>query len=442
MKLNLEVAEMPSLFSRLLRGEVREEEGDLSVAFDDGEECRGPSLEGLQELLDTLDAYSLDGETTLYSADDIEFLVQEEVALVAMSFSRRGHLPLALSDPDQELEYRLGPPSEHYLLFLIDQLNSLESTDRFFWPRRVHGRFRQAHPRQRAIFEDAEEEEETESHTVLDALRQAMPRTLTLRVRSSSGKSLRNLQQHADAFLFQLAYNLDTAFVAVRSLQETVRRTRLRRLRRARPEDLDPPRRVYVPDLVYHYQMAVATESVALEFLSYYHVAEHFFEAVFEDDLIHSLRETLTQPGFSYRRKDDVKSIIRLVTKRLRLQKEDVTFSEVEALRLVLSRFVRLDDLRSQLDLLQESLLAYYASNAVSFSGGDRVDLRSEDTDSSFSSLSYRIYKTRNAMVHSKDGGKPRYVPFQHDPELAQELPLLRLVAEQIVVNSSTFPSR
>lgn len=440
MKLDFEVAEMAGLFSQLLEGDVREDDGSLGVTFEDGEEWIGPSLQDLQSLLDTLDDYELDGETTIFSNTDIEFLVQEEAALVGMSFTRRGHLPLTLSDSDQELEYRLGHPSEHYLLFLIDQLNSIESSDRFFWPRRFRGRYRPSQSRQRALFEDAGEEEEVTALTVLDGLRYAMPRNLTIRVKSSSHKSLRSLQQHADAFLFQLAYNLDTAFVAVRSLRETVRRTRLRRLRRTRPQDLDPPRRFYVPDLVYHYQMAIATDSVALEFLSYYHVAEHFFEAVFEDDLIHSVRETLTQPSFSYRRKDDVKSVIRLVTKRMRLQREDVTFSEVEALRLVLSRFVRLETLRSQLDMLQDSLLAHYANNSVSFSGGDRVDLRAIDSETVFSGLSQRIYKTRNAVVHSKDGGKPRYVPFQHDPELAQELPLLRLVAEQIVVNSATVP--
>ena len=35
---------------------------------------------------------------------------------------------------------------------------------------------------------------------------------------------------------------------------------------------------------------------------------------------------------------------------------------------------------------------------------------------------------------------KPRYVPFRHDRVLAQELPLMRLVAEEIVINSSTVP--
>ena len=42
-----------------------------------------------------------------------------------------------------------------------------------------------------------------------------------------------------------------------------------------------------------------------------------------------------------------------------------------------------------------------------------------------------------NAIVHSKEGEKSKYEPFKHDKQLAKELPLIRAVAEEIIINSA-----
>ena len=63
----------------------------------------------------------------------------------------------------------------------------------------------------------------------------------------------------------------------------------------------------------------------------------------------------------------------------------------------------------------------------------------SENEDDQFKiSLCKRIYKIRNALIHSKEGVKHRYVPFsEHESELRKELPLMRLTAEQILIKSA-----
>jgi hypothetical protein len=43
--------------------------------------------------------------------------------------------------------------------------------------------------------------------------------------------------------------------------------------------------------------LAVGADNPFLQYISYYHVAEHFFEAVFWDDMILRVRDKLTQPG-------------------------------------------------------------------------------------------------------------------------------------------------
>lgn len=42
------------------------------------------------------------------------------------------------------------------------------------------------------------------------------------------------------------------------------------------------------------------------------------------------------------------------------------------------------------------------------------------------------------SIVHSKEGEESRYEPFKHDKFLAKEIPLMRAVAEEIIINSAT----
>ena len=56
--------------------------------------------------------------------------------------------------------------------------------------------------------------------------------------------------------------------------------------------------------------------------------------------------------------------------------------------------------------------------------------------------LAARIYKTRNALVHNKSNEtrlseRGLYKPFKDKEELSKEIPLMRFLAESIIVNSS-----
>lgn len=77
---------------------------------------------------------------------------------------------------------------------------------------------------------------------------------------------------------------------------------------------------------------------------------------------------------------------------------------------------------------------AYYANNEVPFSKGKIVGLRSVDKDRVVKDLTNRIYATRNSLVHSKDGDKARYTPFKDERALVMEIPLMRFVAEMVIL--------
>jgi len=57
--------------------------------------------------------------------------------------------------------------------------------------------------------------------------------------------------------------------------------------------------------------------------------------------------------------------------------------------------------------------------------------------------IANRIYKTRNALVHSKSNdyiAKERgiYKPFKNNKELSKEIPLMRYISEAIIIKSAT----
>ena len=109
-------------------------------------------------------------------------------------------------------------------------------------------------------------------------------------------------------------------------------------------------------------------------------------------------------------------------------------------LKLTLAKYVDVPQLVADLNAFDSKLLNLYATNTVGFCDGNRVALDQSDTAAIFASLSNRIYKTRNALVHSKEGSKAKFVPFTDDRDLIPEVPLMRFIAEQIIVATSVIP--
>lgn len=273
--------------------------------------------------------------------------------------------------------------------------------------------------------------------SLLEFIRQTSFRWLTLKISSEKVIQAPLFARYTHAFLFQIAYNLDISLVPQRLIEEMVRSGRINRMRRSRTEDIDPPRRVYNEDLVQHYLLAVSTENPVIEYLSYYHVLEYFFESVFNDDLVNTIRDSITSPGFSYKRKTDISKLINSIKRSLQIRSQTITYSEAEALKLCIERFASMPDLIEKLNAYDEALLDFYKNNKVEFSGGPEVDLQSPDSAAVAKKLATRIYSTRNSLVHSKEGERSKYTPFKDDRALVKEVPLLRFVSEMVIVSES-----
>lgn len=409
--------------SSIFRGDVRSDADTLHFKVRGVEGGREFPLvrKKLNALLTSLAGRDISDETGLYSDTTYEIIVNEESPFPSR---RMRDDVIRVSDNETNITYEVSPASDEYLLWLICTASAKGS------PRDLG--FGTMGPRIR--LERILIEEPTAVRDVFDVLRLMSIRAITLKLTSTTKQNLRRFHTATYSFLFHLAYNLDLALVPQRFFEEVSRRGRISRMRRSTTDELDPPRRTYNEDLVSHYILGISTDSPTVQFLSYYHILEHFFESVFNDDLVEQIKTSITQPGFSYKRKKDVGQLIATIKKSLQIRSETITFSEQEALRLSLIKFIDITQLVARLDEYDPALVDYYANTEVPFSKGATVALRSGNSEHIIKELTRRIYATRNSLVHSKDGDKARYTPFKDERALVTEVPLMRFVSEMVIL--------
>lgn len=416
---NYSEADILELFETLLNAHIALDDDQYNISV--GDFTLAPiSREELGQLTNSVNSYERLDETSVLQNNTFEVLVQHERSTVRLR--REG---MVLEDSHAGLKYSLGSPTDSYALFLLLQLTHLNN-GRPTRPAR-------GLPTYTLTLESRRGDEPIK---ILDILKTTY-RMLSLHIESQAEQSHSTWIQRVDSFFFHLAYNIDVALLPQKSLEELIRPARISSVRRSRIGDLDAPQRSYIADLVYHYQLGVSAESPMLEFISYYHVLEHWFENVYQADLVETIQNLVTSPGFSYRRKRDIQDLIKKVSKAVQLRDEDLVINEQVALRLTLAKYVDVSQLIDDLNKFDGTLLLHYTSSEVEFSKGDRVNLQSSDTPELIGALSRRIYKTRNALVHSKDGLKSRFVPFSNDRDLRPEVPLIRFVAEQVIIATS-----
>ena len=240
-----------------------------------------------------LDIYD---ETSLVNSNYYEVVVREETTRPI----RRIRDAIKINDEENEIIYEVSPSSHAYYIWLMLNIKNRLSLRDF---RMGFG--------SASIFRRLEGQREIEGKAAFLELMDILCKLLiTLKISSKKDLSPSQQLKQAHAFLFHVGYNLDTALVPQRFLEEIMRRGRINRMRRSSFEDIDPPRRTYNESLVQHYLLAVSTENPVIEFLSYYHILEHFYEAVFNDELLDTVKNKITDPSFSYKRKNIQQKIL------------------------------------------------------------------------------------------------------------------------------------
>ncbi|MGW6951125.1 hypothetical protein [Streptomyces xanthophaeus] len=431
LEVDVATPELPPIFSRenilaglqmLFRNIKESPEG---IILEDGESLKGGvagrvTNEEIDEALARLEGAAHLDEESIQWADSAEFHLTP--LNVHGDFERILEDKPIVNEGESSITYLVGRPSSTataYLLCWIAERAELARNRRWLVlrhrARNIRTRLIDEHPTEKSLLEMAS----------------AVLGVTTLHIKANKARN--DFKSLAHAFLFQAAYNLDTS--ARIGLDPHLSTPRIQKVRRAQESSFDAPRQSYDADLISHYLMGVGAEMPLLEYLSYYHIAEHYFDKVFNADLVDQVRVSITDPSFSVRRSKDIEKIIKTIDRAHRQVREDGV-NEQRALELVLEKFVDVDRLVSDLDAWGGGMVQYYKVNGVPFAGASKLDLRPSDEGGVKKAIAKRIYKVRNALVHAKEGSLPKYAPFAHDPELKQEIPLMRFTAEQIIIKN------
>lgn len=430
MKQELSKEKIMELLTSFVRGDFAEENNEYIVTIESRDFDKPiifrVDVAKIEELSRRLAGLSINNETALYNDTEYEIIVREESPLITRRI-RDDYIKV--KDDENGFIYDLSPASNEYLIWLLNEMQKNTSSRGFnlLSPSRIRINKKYL-------------EEKEENACIFDFIRLFHFRFLTLKVTSENKASLSGFSKQVYAFLFQVGYNFDTALIPVRFLEEITRKSRITRMKRSQSfEEIEFPRRTYNEDIVQRYLLAVSTDNPVIEYLSYYHVIEHFYEIVFNEDLTERVKKKITEPDFSYKNDKNIRQLIKTIKKFHDTRSGKMNVDEKKALNLCLHKYILLEELRTKLLEYDENILEYYKTTKVNFSDGNIVDINNNDDGTVFKALTERIYNTRNALVHSKDGDKLKYTPFRDDKVLVREIPLMRFICEIVILETSTI---
>lgn len=403
----------------LFRCDIEDGDNKIKIVYRDLEfEVESTRLDEISNNLKKMNEKDSIG---IYSNNYCETLVRSVNNRRSMMSSRLMEKYIDINDSQNRIHYELSKASDEYILMLLEKLSDLN----------MLREFKRSFVMGRAFIN----EKERESKDFFEFLKALFRQIDTLKIKSEENKSYNEFEKLSNSYLFNLAFNLEIPVIEVKGIDEFISSERIASIRRK--EVIDPPKRKYIPDLVYHYQMAISSDSPFLQYISYYHIMEHFFEKIYNEELIRLVQYEISNPNFSIKRENDIKKVIKVINKKLQSHREEFSVNEKEALELVLLRYIDIEKLKRKINEYDSSLLEYYKNEEVSFSGGSKINFELTQHKDIIKKISFRVYKTRNSLVHSKDTDISKYVPFKHDKKLIKEIPLMRFIAEEIILMTS-----
>ena len=358
-----------------------------------------------------------------YSSNNLEFYSKNsyEIAVQQNRLSRRPN-PI-IDDSINGLHYSLGNASIEYFLFFLIKLCENDNRKRLTLELRI--RFRNMI---RFDYYDS---------CTIDLL-PTLFRIKTLKVKSDkSDISLSKLQEHTKAFEFMYMYKQGVAIHEYKNIEEmfSLDNSFLRFSR----EELDsPPQRIYNADILEYYAMGMESTDPFTMYISFYHVIEYYFDAVYKKNLINNIKHKITSPDFSYKDEAKIYDLAKYIKKHMNSDTESGKGNEFESLKYVLIEYVHINDLRDKINDYKLVNTDYYKNTKVPFATSKDTRISWSNSEGVFTNLATRIYETRNSLVHSKsDYAANQYKPYENKNELAKEIPLIKSVAELIIINSS-----
>jgi len=368
-------------------------------------------------------------KVTGFSSNNLEFFSTQNYE-VAIDFDapriRRYQYPIIAEDISNGIRYTLGYPSIEYCIFLLLKLIESPNNHNIF---SVYSRLRRI-----SSYLLYDNEEKITFETILSK----MINELSLKIETIEPTEFDDFRVYKTSFEFQFMYRSGfplIEFIDVDNmfhLSPTIRN-------RIDIKQLDtPPQRHYAKDVVDYYKQALASTDPYIKFISFYHVMEYFYDEVFKKKMVADLRTKITHPDFVYKDDEKIYDIALFVKNRLRMDDEFGLGDERESLKYVLSEYVPIDEIKTRISAIDPDSVKYYETTKVTFCNAPAIPW--SDTQGVYTQIAKRIYFIRNSLVHSKSGkNHERYKPYNDEAQLQKEIPLVKVIAELIIINSSTI---
>ena len=349
-------------------------------------------------------------EVQLYSDNNYEAAIS----------SKRGlrQIEKVINDTDNDISYRLGNASLEYIMMICNQM--CEKPALF-----------QDYLYSLLLFK-------TLPYRNVVGVKEHIARVFhikTITVLSEEKRDLDFFKNCCSSFEFLYMYKTRESIMRIHSICDLFN---LRGGGRARCDEIsEPPRRTVNSETLEFYAMGVDSDDPFTAYISFYHVLEYYFDAVYRKKMISEMKKRITSPDFSYKDENELYRLAKWVGKKMRNFDENGRGNELDSLKYVLEEYVSIQKLVEALDKWNSAYKDYYSKQNVSFTGASNGKIAWTDTQGVYTNLANRIYSTRNALVHSKsEHSENQYKPLKNKMELEKELPLIQIIAELIVIEN------
>ena len=183
-------------------------------------------------------------------------------------------------------------------------------------------------------------------------------------------------------------------------------------------------------------------------------IIENYFDSLYNEYIITDMKRWLADPQLSLDRDSDILKFVDKAKKFKGKSSKDGRGNESDALLLVLNNYIDLEKLKVKLstnftnekvkkiygvNIDENNILDFYERNSVKFLEDKyKINFNSKDPKTVYSNIRNRIYDTRNSLVHNKDSyNLKKYHPYDDENELRKEIPLIKVIAMEIIISTS-----
>jgi hypothetical protein len=338
--------------------------------------------------------------------------------------------PQVSLDKENNIEYQIGLCSVEYCVFLLITLiekSKQQNKRRVILPTK----FRRGYPYQ---IDNENDEKELDWKDIL--IRNM--REFSIKIITPNYSSLEKNRKRKEAYVFEFIYKTEQVVGEYADIEDILPTLEMgRRMADSVPNTIETiPRREYISDVVDYYRLAFSSADPYIKYISFYHIMEYFYDEVYKRKIVADLINKITHPDFSYKDEEKVYEIATFVKNRMHMNDESGQGDELESLKYVLKEYVDIEQLKNKLNSIDQDSIMFYQSNKVAFCKAPTIPWN--DSEGVYNQIARRIYYTRNSLIHSKSGkNRERYKPYKDEKELQKEIPLVRVIAEMIIINSS-----